>query len=105
MQVEIIAEEDNDLLNRKEIEFSVVHDGETPSRLAVRDSLAAKLDKASDEVVVHEMNTRFGINETIGFAKVYESPESAREIEAEYMLDRNKIKSGDEGEAGEEVEG
>jgi small subunit ribosomal protein S24e len=61
----------------------------------VRDSLAAKLDKDADEVVVHEMNTKFGMRKTVGYAKVYDSPEHARDVEQEYMLDRNKITAGD----------
>jgi len=105
MEIEITDEEKNELLNRKEIRFSIVHDEETPSRLAVRDSLAAKLDKDSDEVVVHKMDTKFGMNETLGHAKVYESPEDAREIEEEYMLERNKIGAeGDEDADEEEAE-
>lgn len=91
MDIEITEEEENELLNRTEVSFSVVHDGETPARLAVRDSLAAKLGKDSDEVVVHKMDTKFGMNETLGYAKVYESSEDAREIEETYMLERNKI--------------
>lgn len=99
MDIKIVDEDRNELLNRKEIKFSLVHDEETPSRLEVRDSLAAKLDKANEEVVVHEMNTRFGMNETLGYAKVYESPESAEEVEEDYMLERNRAS-----EAGEETE-
>jgi small subunit ribosomal protein S24e len=102
MQIEITQEEKNELLNRKEIGFSIVHDEETPSRLAVRDSLAAKLDKDSAEVVVHKMDTKFGMNETLGHAKVYESPDDAREIEEEYMLERNKIGAEEEDEEAEE---
>jgi len=102
MDIEITEEETNELLNRKEVSFSIVHDGETPSRLAVRDSLAAKLDKDSDEVLVHKMDTKFGMNETLGHAKVYESPEDAKEIEEGYMLERNKIGVEEEEEAVDE---
>jgi small subunit ribosomal protein S24e len=105
MDIEITQEEKNDLLNRTEVHFSIVHDGETPARLAVRDSLAAKLGKGSDEVVVHQMDTKFGMNETLGHAKVYESPEDAREIEEEYMLERNKIGVEKEGEPESQDEG
>ncbi len=101
MEIEITSEENNDLLNRKDVRFSVVHDEETPARLAVRDSLAAKLDRSSDEVIVHKLDTKFGMNETLGRAKVYESPETAKEVEQEYMLERNKIEN--DGEAGEEA--
>lgn len=106
MDIEVTQQEKNDLLNRTEVRFSIVHDGETPARLAVRDSLAAKLGKGSDEVVVHKMDTKFGMNETLGHAKVYESPEDAREIEEEYMLERNKIgvEEGDEETEAEEDE-
>jgi len=103
MEIQITDEDVNELLNRTEVRFSIVHDGETPSRLAVRDSLAAKLGKGSDEVLVHQMDTKFGMNETLGHAKVYESPEDAKEIEEGYMLERNKI--GVEEEAEKDAEG
>jgi len=103
MDIEITEEEENELLNRTEVRFSVIHDGETPARLAVRDSLAAKLGKGSDEVVVHKMDTKFGMNETLGYAKVYESSEDAREVEEKYMLERNKI-GVDEDDEDEEPE-
>ncbi|WP_435161573.1 30S ribosomal protein S24e [Halorubrum sp. SY-15] len=91
MDVDIISEEENPMLHRTDIRFETVHDEATPSRLSVRDSLAAKLDKGSEEVVVHELNTKFGMRKTVGYAKVYESPTHAKDVEQEYMLERNKI--------------
>lgn len=100
MEIDILEEEENSLLHRTDVRFTVTHDDATPSRLQVRDSLAAQLDKASEEVVIRELDTRFGMRETIGHAKVYEDPEQAAEVEQEYVLDRNKI-DGDETEAEE----
>lgn len=97
MEIEILEEEHNPMLHRTDVTFEVVHDEATPSRLSVRDSLAAKLDKDSDEVVVREMDTKFGMRKTVGYAKVYETSEDAHEVEQEYMLERNKI-------TGEEIE-
>jgi len=91
MDVTIISEQENPMLHRTDIRFETVHDETTPSRLSVRDSLAAKLDKDSDEVVVHELDTTFGMRKTVGYAKVYENPEFAREVEQKHMLERNKI--------------
>jgi len=91
MDVDIISEEENPMLHRTDIRFETVHDEASPSRLSVRDSLAAKLDKGSEEVVVHELNTKFGMRKTVGYAKVYESPTHAKDVEQEYMLERNKI--------------
>ena len=103
MDVTIISEEENPMLHRTDIRFETVHDETTPSRLSVRDSLAAKLDKGSDEVVVHDLDTKFGMRKTIGYAKVYESPSFARDIEQDYMLDRNKIEADDADAEAEEA--
>jgi len=99
MEIEILGEEANPMLHRTDVTFEVVHEDASPSRLSVRDSLAAKLDKASEEVVVHELNTKFGMRKTVGYAKVYESPAAAMDVEQEHMLERNKISADAEGEA------
>jgi small subunit ribosomal protein S24e len=99
MDIQIIHEEENPMLHRSDVRFEITHDEATPSRLSVRDSLAAKLNKDSDEVVVHELDTKFGMRKTVGYAKVYDSPEFARDVEQDYMLDRNKISAGDDADA------
>ena len=104
MDITILEEEENPMLHRKDVRFEMTHDDATPERLSVRDSLAAKLNKDSKEVVVRELDTKFGMRKTIGHAKVYESPEVARDVEHDYMLERNKIDSEeaeDEAEAEE----
>ena len=101
MDIEILEEEKNSLLHRTDVTFEVTHDDASPSRLSVRDSLAAKLDQDSDQVVVHELDTKFGMRKTVGYAKVYESAEDATGIEHDYMLERNKIAADAEAEAEE----
>ncbi|MFB6197817.1 MAG: 30S ribosomal protein S24e [Halobacteriaceae archaeon] len=101
MDIEILTTEENSLLHRTEVRFRVNHDEATPSRLQVRDSLAAALDKDSEEVVIHELDTKFGMRETIGLAKVYDTAEDATDVEPDYMLERNKINSPEETEAEE----
>jgi small subunit ribosomal protein S24e len=91
MDIDIIHEEENPMLHRTDVRFEVVHDDATPERLQVRDSLAATLDKSADEVVVHELDTKFGMRKTVGYAKVYESADHAAEVEQEHMLERNSI--------------
>ena len=80
MDVDIISEEENPMLHRTDIRFETTHEEATPSRLSVRDSLAAKLDKDSEEVVVHELDTKFGMRKTIGYAKVYDSAADALDV-------------------------
>jgi len=104
MDIEILSEEGNPLLHRRQVQFEIVHDEATPSRLSVRDSLAAALDKDSDEVVVQSLDTKFGMRKTVGYAKVYESADAAMDVEQEHMLERNKINVEADEEAAEAVE-
>jgi small subunit ribosomal protein S24e len=101
MNVDIIEQEENPMLHRTDVRFEVAHEEATPSRLSVRDSLAAKLNKDSKEVVVHELDTKFGMRTTVGYAKVYESPGHARDVEQDHMLERNKIVADGDGETEE----
>lgn len=110
MDVEIINEDENPMLHRTDVRFQLTHDDATPSRLSVRDSLAAKLNKGSDEVVVQKLDTKYGMRKTVGYAKVYDSADDARNVEQEYVLERNKItedgaEEPDADESGAEAEG
>jgi small subunit ribosomal protein S24e len=100
MDIEIISEEENPMLHRTDVRFKLTHEDATPSRLSVRDSLAAMLNRDSAEVVLRELNTKYGMRRTIGIAKVYDSPTDARDVEQAHMLERNKIEA-DDGEADE----
>jgi small subunit ribosomal protein S24e len=91
MDITILEEDENPMLHRTDVRFELTHEEATPERLSVRDSLAAMLNKDSKEVVVHDLDTKFGMRKTIGYAKVYESPEHAQDVEQDYMLERNKI--------------
>ena len=99
MDIEILDEEANPMLHRTDVRFALTHEAETPSRLSVRDSLAAQLNKNAGEVVIRKLDTKFGMAKTMGYAKVYQSSADATGVEQSYMLDRNKI--GDDAEAGE----
>ena len=103
MDIEVVSDEKNPMLHRRDVRFQVTHGEASPSRLSVRDSLAAKLNKDAEEVVIHSIDTKFGMRKSLGYAKVYDSHEDAADVEQEYMLDRNKI-DDDEPEADEEAE-
>jgi len=105
MDVDILEQDDNPMLHRTDVRFEMTHEDATPSRLSVRDSLAAQLDKDSEEVVVRNLDTKFGMRTTVGHAKVYDSPEYAQDVEQEHMLERNKIAAdADDGEDAEPEE-
>jgi small subunit ribosomal protein S24e len=104
MDIDIIEEDENPMLHRTDVRFEVTHEEATPSRLSVRDSLAAMLNKDAEEVVVHELDTKFGMRKTVGDAKVYETPEHAQDVEQDHMLERNKIAADGQDPESEEAE-
>ncbi|ELZ03923.1 30S ribosomal protein S24e [Natrialba asiatica] len=99
MDVDIISESENPMLHRTDVTFELTHEDATPERLQVRDSLAAKLNKDADEVVIRKLETKFGMRKTVGEAKVYDTADHARDVEQEHMLERNKIGVEEEAEA------
>ncbi len=101
MEVEIIDEDENPMLHRTDVRFQLTHEEATPSRLSVRDSLAAKLNKDAGEVVLRTLDTKYGMRKTVGYAKVYEDAEHATAVEQDYALERNKIATGGEVETKE----
>jgi small subunit ribosomal protein S24e len=101
MDIDIISEEENPMLHRTDVRFELHHEDATPSRLSVRDSLAAMLNKDAEEVIIRALDTKFGLRQTVGRARVYDSPDHARDVEQDYMLKRNKI--GGEDAGGEEA--
>lgn len=103
MEITVISEEENPMLHRTDVRFRVSHAEATPDRLAIRDSLAARLNKDADEVVVRKLDTKFGMRETMGEAKVYQGADFAKDVEQDYQLSRNKI-GEDVEDAAEDVE-
>lgn len=96
MDMETIAQRDNPLLNRVELEFVIHHPGEkTPERDSVRALAADQIggDKAS--TVIDHLDTEFGQASSKGYAKIYNSAEAAREAEPEHQLERNNLVAGD----------
>ncbi len=104
MDVEIIDETENPMLHRTDVRFRLTHEDATPSRLSVRDSLAAMLNKDADEVVIHQLDTKYGMKKSVGYAKVYGTSDDAREVEQEYMLERNKITADEDADPDAEPE-
>ncbi|MES3517759.1 MAG: 30S ribosomal protein S24e [Natronomonas sp.] len=103
MEIDILEETENPMLHRIDVRFELTHEEATPTRLSVRDSLAAKLNKDASEVVLRQLDTKYGMRKTVGHAKVYDTEADARDIEQDYMLDRNKIAT-DEADAETETE-
>lgn len=91
MKIEIIEEKENPLLNRKELKIKVLHDNATPSRQEVRKMLVALLGVDKDTVILDSYKSRYGIKESYGSARIYNTKERALEVESKHLLEKNQL--------------
>jgi small subunit ribosomal protein S24e len=89
LDIQVIEAKNNTILNRRELVFKVIHDESTPSRKSVVERLAATQNTKVGLVYVDSLKTEFGKRETIGYAKIYETAERAKEIERAHIIERN----------------
>ncbi len=94
MKMEITSQRDNPLLKRKEVEFTVSHDGEsTPGRNAVAEEVAKQTKSKRNCVVVDHIESVYGRGLSKGYAKVYDDSDAALKYDREYLLKRNGIEA------------
>ncbi|MEM2943775.1 MAG: 30S ribosomal protein S24e [Methanomassiliicoccales archaeon] len=92
MKIEIIEKKENVLQQRLEVRFKIDHTGEpTPSRDAIRSKLSEILNAPKERVILTSAKTEFGRSHTVGYAKVYDSIETAKLKESKFVLVRNKL--------------
>jgi small subunit ribosomal protein S24e len=89
LDIQVIEEKSNPMLNRREVVFKVIHDESTPSRKSVVERLAATMNSKPGLVFVDSLKTEFGKRETIGYAKIYETAERAKQVERPHIVERN----------------
>jgi len=89
VEVEIEHEEENKLMNRREMTLKVDHEGEgTPTRASVMDEVASIANVDKGNIVVAKIDTQFGKEESIVTARVYDDGESLKKYERDYFKER-----------------
>jgi small subunit ribosomal protein S24e len=84
MEAQITAVKENPLLDRREVQVQVDHEGEgTPSEEDVKSRVAAENGLDEDEVEVDSIYTGFGKNNSRAYLKVFEEFEYDEELQEE----------------------
>jgi len=98
MAIEIIKDEENVLLNRRDIVFKTEEIG--MSRKSVKNMLVALLDTTPELLILDRMNSQYGKQDILGYARLYDNEQNLRRIEPDYMIARNApAKKSDGGES------
>lgn len=97
MELIVNEKRENPLLDRVEIKFEIKHPkSATPKREDARNLIAAYLNVEKDRVIIAKMHTSFGLNKTVGYAKIYNNLESAKKIEPKHILKRHGLIGGED---------
>lgn len=92
MKIDIKEKKKNPLQERTEVRFTVDHESKaTPRRQDVIVEMAKEMGVKKDQVVLNNLDSVYGRALSKGYAKVYDSKESALKYEREYLLKRSGI--------------
>ncbi len=101
MKIEVTDKRENPLQERTELRFVIEHSGEaTPPRKSVIAALAKAVKADEDKIVVESIESQYGKNSSVAYAKVYDSVEAAMKLERKHLLARSGV--GAEPQAEEE---
>jgi small subunit ribosomal protein S24e len=91
MDIDIKEQTENPLLNRTEIEFNCLYQGEaTPKVLDVKNKLVAILNVDKNLLVVDKVKPNYGEGRAEGYAKLYDSEENLNRIERNHVVLKNQ---------------
>jgi len=96
MDFEITSDKRNELLSRKEVQFTLKYDGATPSRMQIIGKLCALLNVKEHQVTLDTLNSSFGKTELTGAARIYDSEESRNKTERPHFAARGLPKKKEE---------
>jgi ribosomal protein S24E len=93
MKLKIVSKDQNPLIKRREVTFSVEHTetGGTPTRIEVRKQLAKVLKTNIDLVYIKQLETKTGTRISFGEANAYDSVEQAKRMEPKHIIARNML--------------
>jgi small subunit ribosomal protein S24e len=96
MDFEITSDKRNELLSRKEVQFTLKYDGATPSRMQIIGKLCALLNVNEHQVTLDTLHSSFGKTQLTGAARIYDSEESRNKTERPHLAARGMPKPKEE---------
>ena len=91
MEIDILEKKENKLLDRTEIKFNCLYDGESTPKLSnVKNKLVAMLNTKKGLIVVDSIQPHFGEAKAAGYAKIYDSQDSLKDIEPKHIIEKNR---------------
>jgi small subunit ribosomal protein S24e len=96
MDFEINSDKRNELLSRREVQFTLKYDGATPSRMQIIGKLCALLNIKEHQITLDTLHSSFGKTEISGSARIYETEEVRNKTERPHLAARGMPKPKEE---------
>ena len=87
MDVKIVNSRENELMNRREIEFEIEYE-KMPTRNQILEVLAKVGNFNKDLLIIRKLRNVFGARKSKGIAFEYKNAETLKKYEPEYVLKR-----------------
>ncbi len=91
MEIQIIKDKTNPLLQRRDISVAVKNKT-TPTRIELKNKLAAILNSKPELIVIEHLRTVYGKQEMVGTAYVYQTEERLKLISHKHLVARDAPK-------------
>ncbi len=102
MELQIIRDKNNSLLKRREITVKI-QNKTTPSRIEVKNKLAAIANSKPELIVIEHLDASFGKQEVIGVANIYENEERLKQLAHNHLIIRGVPKATEAAESAPEA--
>lgn len=89
MEFEITKQAKVQLLGRERITGFIHFEGNTPSRIEIKKSLAQKIKANEDNVVIRHIYQRYGEHKAKFIAHIYEDQKLMKQLEPENLLKKH----------------
>ena len=95
MELQIIKDKTNPLLKKREVSIKINNKG-TPSRIDIKNKLAAMANSKPELIVIEHLDTVFGKQEVNGTVSIYQTEERLKQIAQKHLLARGIPKPTEE---------
>ena len=99
MDFQITSDKRNELLSRREVQFTLKYEGATPSRMQIIGKLCALFNIKEHQVTLDTLHSSFGKTEIVGSARIYDNEEGRNKTERPHLAARGMPKLKEEGAA------
>jgi ribosomal protein S24E len=93
MEVEILEDNNNAVIGRREIELSIIQDDRTPTREEVKRETCKKLNLNPDSTLVVTLLQSYGLRQSRAIVHSYPNPAAMKKFEHSYLFERHEKKN------------